>query len=122
MYILDYIIKYNLPVKEAVEKLFSRYYNLSSTFPTTGSTIACQRRHSIGTFLEKEASMSTNATPGRSQTGGCRNLLEADTVAAPVPVDDIDGAPCNEDKQTYCNRIRRRRHKSSFNKGKYRST
>ncbi|CAL1675712.1 unnamed protein product [Lasius platythorax] len=100
----------------------ARYYNLSSTFPTTGSTIACQRRHSIGTFLEKEASMSTNATPGRSQTGGCRNLLEADTVAAPVPVDDIDGAPCNEDRQTYSNRIRRRRHKSSFNKGSHSAT
>lgn len=54
---------------------------------------------------------------------GCKNLLEADTMTAPVgSVDDIDGVPCNEDKQPCCNRIRRRRHKSSFNKGKYRLT
>ncbi|XP_029666483.1 phosphoinositide 3-kinase adapter protein 1 [Formica exsecta] len=99
----------------------ARYYNLSSTFPTTGST-ACRRRHSIGTFLEKEASTSTNAIPGRQQMGGCKNLLEADTVTAPVSVDDIDGAPCNEGKQSYCNRTRRRRHKSSFNKGSHSAT
>lgn len=55
--------------------------------------------------------------------GGCKNLLEADTVTAPVSVDDIDGAPCNEGKQSYCDRTRRRRHKNSFNKGKkYRLT
>ncbi|XP_072754308.1 uncharacterized protein Stumps [Anoplolepis gracilipes] len=100
----------------------ARYYNVSSTFPTTGST-ACRRRHSIGTFLEKEAGTSTNATPGRQEMGGCRNLLEADTVAGPVSVDDIDGVPCNEGRQPdYCNRIRRRRYKSSFNKGSHSAT
>ncbi|XP_070151881.1 uncharacterized protein Stumps isoform X2 [Polyergus mexicanus] len=99
----------------------ARYYNLSSTFPTTGST-ACRRRHSIGTFLEKEASTSTNATSGRQEMGGCKNLLETDTVTASVSVDDIDGASCNEGKQPYCNRTRQRRHKSSFNKGSHSAT
>ncbi|XP_029173623.1 phosphoinositide 3-kinase adapter protein 1 isoform X2 [Nylanderia fulva] len=95
----------------------ARYYNISSTFPTSGST-ACRRRHSIGTFLEKEASICSNTTPGR-QTGECRNLLEVDAMAAPTSVDQIDAPSCNEDRQTSCNRNRRRRHKSSFNKGSH---
>lgn len=100
-----------------MKNFFSRYYNISSTFPTTAST-ACRRRHSIGTFLEKEA--GTNTTAGRQQVGGCRNWLEPSTMATPIS-DDIDGAPCNEGRHS-CNKIKRRRHKNnSFKKGKYRS-
>ncbi|XP_019883431.1 phosphoinositide 3-kinase adapter protein 1 isoform X3 [Camponotus floridanus] len=100
----------------------ARYYNLPSTFPATGSTTACRRRHSIGTFLEKEAGTSTT-TSGRQQIGGCRNLLEVDMVsAAPISVDDIDSASCNEGKQPHCNRVRRKKHKSSFNKGSHSAT
>jgi len=94
-------------------KIFSRYYNVSSTFPTTAN----RRRHSNGTFLGKEIGTSGNiVAPGR-QTGGSRNLLETNTVAAPVLLDDIDGVHCNESKQSSFNRIKRKRHKNS-NKGK----
>lgn len=96
----------------------ARYYNVSSTLPTTAS----RRRHSIGTFLGKETGVSGNiVAPGR-QTGGSRNLLEADTVAAPVSLDDIDGVHCNESRQPSCNRTKRRRHKNSSNKGSHSAT
>ncbi|XP_011692234.1 PREDICTED: phosphoinositide 3-kinase adapter protein 1 [Wasmannia auropunctata] len=96
----------------------ARYYNVSSTLPT----MANRRRHSIGTFFGKETGASGNiATPGR-QTEGSRNLLEADTVAAPVQHDDIDGVHCNKSKQLSCNRTRRRRHKSASNKGSHSAT
>ncbi|XP_011156568.2 uncharacterized protein LOC105193712 isoform X2 [Solenopsis invicta] len=89
----------------------ARYYNVSSTLPTTAS----RRRHSIGTFLGKETGASGNiVAPGR-QTGGARNLLEADT--APVPLDDIDGVHCT--KRSSCSRTKRRRHKSSSHKGSH---
>ncbi|XP_071558616.1 uncharacterized protein Stumps isoform X1 [Temnothorax nylanderi] len=95
-----------------------RYYNVSSTLPTTAS----RRRHSIGTFLGKETGPSGNITaPGR-QTGGSKNLLEADTVAASIPLDDIDGMHCNESKQPSCNRTKRRRHKNSSNRGSHSAT
>ncbi|XP_011862378.1 PREDICTED: phosphoinositide 3-kinase adapter protein 1 [Vollenhovia emeryi] len=95
----------------------ARYYNVSSTLPTTAS----RRRHSIGTFLGKETGASGNiVAPGR-QTGGSRNLLETDTVAAPVH-DDIDGSRRNDSRQPSCNRTKRRRHKSSSNKGSHSAT
>ncbi|XP_018400300.1 PREDICTED: phosphoinositide 3-kinase adapter protein 1 [Cyphomyrmex costatus] len=93
----------------------ARYYNVSSTLPTTAS----RRRHSIGTFLGKETRTSSNIATLERQTGRSRNLLETDT--APVPLDDIDGIHCNKDKQLSCNRTKRRRHKSS-NKGSHSAT
>ncbi|XP_026829203.1 phosphoinositide 3-kinase adapter protein 1 isoform X1 [Ooceraea biroi] len=97
----------------------SRYYNLSSTLPMASSTTACRRRHSIGTFLGKEACAFNNAviTGGRQQTGGSRNLLETDPAATPMLIDDIDGIPCNENEQMSCNKIRRRRYRNASNKG-----
>ncbi|RLU18036.1 hypothetical protein DMN91_010278 [Ooceraea biroi] len=96
-----------------------RYYNLSSTLPMASSTTACRRRHSIGTFLGKEACAFNNAviTGGRQQTGGSRNLLETDPAATPMLIDDIDGIPCNENEQMSCNKIRRRRYRNASNKG-----
>ncbi|KAG5332224.1 BCAP protein, partial [Acromyrmex heyeri] len=95
----------------------ARYYNVSSTLPTTAS----RRRHSIGTFLGKETGTSGNIVTPERQTGGSGNLLEADTAAAPVSLDDIDGIHCNKDKQLSCNRTKRRKHKS-FNKGSHSAT
>ncbi|XP_018337278.1 PREDICTED: phosphoinositide 3-kinase adapter protein 1 isoform X1 [Trachymyrmex septentrionalis] len=95
----------------------ARYYNVSSTLSTTAN----RRRHSIGTFLGKETGTSGNIMTPERQTGGSRNLLEADTAAAPVSLDDIDGTHCNKDKQPSCNRTKRRRHKST-NKGSHSAT
>ncbi|XP_012228798.1 uncharacterized protein stumps isoform X1 [Linepithema humile] len=97
----------------------ARYYNLSSTLPTAGST-ACRRRHSIGTFLGKEAGVSSNAVhSGRKQTAGSKNLLETDAMAASVPIDNIDGVFCNE---ISCSKNRRRKYKNSSNKGSHSAT
>ncbi|XP_070514150.1 uncharacterized protein Stumps isoform X2 [Cardiocondyla obscurior] len=96
----------------------ARYYNVSSTLPATGS----RRRHSIGTFIGKETGATSNIVAPRRQTGGSKNLLEVDTAAAPVSLDNIDGVHCNESKQLSCNRAKRRRHKNSSNKGSHSAT
>ncbi|KAL6267700.1 hypothetical protein P5V15_000771 [Pogonomyrmex californicus] len=94
----------------------ARYYNVSSTLPSTAN----RRRHSIGTFFGKETGASGNVVaPGR--TGGPRNLLEIDTMAT-LCVDNIDGVHCNEGKQLSGNRTRRKKHKSSSNKGSHSAT
>ncbi|XP_025074367.1 uncharacterized protein LOC105428464 [Pogonomyrmex barbatus] len=94
----------------------ARYYNVSSTLPSTAN----RRRHSIGTFFGKETGASGNVVaPGR--TGGPRNLLETDTMAT-LCVDNIDGVHCNEGKQLSSNRTRRKKHKSSSNKGSHSAT
>jgi len=77
------------------------------------STSASRRRHSIGTFLENEAFNNAG-----QQTGESRNLVETDPAAAPILIDDIDGIPCNENRQASWNRMKRRRHKNVSNKGK----
>lgn len=97
----------------------SRYYNLSSTLPAASSTTTCQRRHSIGTFLGKEASGNTVATVRQQKATGSKNPLEADAIAASASVDDIDGGSCNDEESVACARTRRRRHRSSSNKGEF---
>lgn len=104
---------------KSLSEIVSRYYNLSSTLPAASSTTTCQRRHSIGTFLGKEATTSSNVTGIQHQATGSRNPLEMDAAAAPVSVDDTDGSPCNEGPVA-CARTRRRKHKSSSNKGESR--
>lgn len=88
----------------------ARYYNISSTLPMTAATTSYrQRRHSIGTFLNKE------------RTGGWRNargrmheeqvLVEPSVMAPPIPTgeskfqDDVKANP----------KSRRKRSKSELN-------
>ncbi|XP_011138035.2 phosphoinositide 3-kinase adapter protein 1 isoform X1 [Harpegnathos saltator] len=101
----------------------ARYYNISSTLPASGSTTVCQRRHSIGTFLGKEAAASGSAAATLcQQTAGSRNQLEADAPAAPVFLDDTDGGPSNEEGPVACARTRHRRRRNSSNKRSHSTT
>ncbi|XP_063988086.1 phosphoinositide 3-kinase adapter protein 1 isoform X1 [Diachasmimorpha longicaudata] len=76
----------------------ARYYNLSATLPAPGASGS--RRHSIGTFLEKD------------ENGGHRRRIiqtegfikEPEGFAPPIPVDQVDG----RDLRRKC-----RKHKSS---------
>ncbi|XP_020281206.1 uncharacterized protein LOC109853451 isoform X2 [Pseudomyrmex gracilis] len=96
---------------EVFEGNDARYYNVSFSLPTAGSS--CRRRHSIGTYLGKETGASSNVAVSERQ--GSRNL-EVD-AAAPVSVDDICSSSCNEGRQVSGNKARRRKHKTSSNKG-----
>lgn len=106
----------------------ARYYNVSATVPGRGTGEDGPRRHSIGTFLEKDqrtgcnaaatglTSFSVNPTRIRVQTTGF--IREPDTMAPPIPtVDQVDAADRRTRAVAARNNRRCRRHKSASGKG-----
>lgn len=92
-----------------------RYYNLSSTLPSSESAASGQRRHSVGTFLGKDR----NTCSGRRPTQTVEVLVEPSSMAPPIPTDTVDGIICIDDRRGRSSgcRSRRRRHRSSSSKG-----
>lgn len=87
----------------------ARYYNLSSSHPVSGASGI--RRHSIGTFIGKEQDVITTKHGGIIQTEGF--IKEPDTMAPPIPVDQIDG-----DNKSHNKTNRKcKKHRSTSRKG-----
>lgn len=88
----------------------ARYYNISATLPAPGSAAAGRRRHSIGTFLNKNNG-STNQTSKKNS----EPIRQPDAMAPPVPTLDEDVSEPKPPKEAKASR--RRRHRSASSKG-----
>lgn len=83
----------------------ARYYNLSSTLPSSGQ--AERRRHSIGTFLAKEKSVHNSGVCfGRRKTQESEILIEPSVMAPPIPTSEVKKRRTNS-------KAKRRRQKIS---------
>ncbi|XP_015590355.1 uncharacterized protein LOC107265423 isoform X2 [Cephus cinctus] len=99
----------------------ARYYNLSATLPsgaTPGSAAAGRRRHSIGTFLGKDRSLTRSQGASADKKHNQKQplvLRQPTAMAPPVPTEIAikdDKANRNSGRST-----RRRRHRSASSKG-----
>ncbi|XP_044011662.1 uncharacterized protein LOC122854774 isoform X2 [Aphidius gifuensis] len=83
----------------------ARYYNLSATLPAPGPSGS--RRHSIGTFRDKEQNLAFRRKR-IIQTEGF--IKEPDGFAPPIPTDQVDGI-------IHDNTVHERKHKCVSRKG-----